>query len=70
MEVIMLAVTGVLNIVCFLIGAKVGQTIVNGERLETPTLNPFKAIRDHENRKKAEIEQDKIEKILQNHRQK
>ena len=66
MEVFTIAVIGVINILCFVIGAKVGQTIVKGERVEMPNLNPMKAIRQSNARKAIEMEQDKINTILRN----
>ena len=66
MEVFTFAVIGVLNIVCFVIGAKVGQTIVKGEKVEIPNFNPIKAIRESNARKAVEMEMDKINTILRN----
>jgi hypothetical protein len=57
---------GTLNVVCFLIGAKVGQKVVKGETIEIPSLNPLKAYREREDRREAEREQDKIATIMQN----
>lgn len=65
-EVLLLAITGLFNIICFVIGAKVGQTIVKGEKVETPNLNPFKAYRENQARKVAEMKQDKLDTILRN----
>ena len=64
--ILSIAIVGTLNIACFFIGAKVGQTVAKGEKIEAPTLNPIKAIREHQDRKEAEIEQDRINTILQN----
>lgn len=66
MEVLIYAVIGLLNIVCFVIGAKVGQTIVKGERVELPNLNPLQAIRENRAKREAENEQAKRDKILRN----
>ena len=66
MEVLLLVVMGAVNIACFVIGAKVGQTVVKGEKVETPTINPVKAIKAHLERKEAEYEADKLDVILQN----
>lgn len=63
---ILILVTGTLCIVCFFIGAKVGQKARNGEAVELPSVNPLKGIREHQNRKAAEREQSKIETIMQN----
>lgn len=66
MDILAIALTGFLNIACFVIGAKVGQTIVKGERVELPNINPLKAIRENQAKKKVEIEQDKLSKIMRN----
>lgn len=66
MEVLLLAVTGALNIVCFIVGAKVGQKVSKGEIVEIPTVNPLKAVKESRARKAVEQEQDKINKILRN----
>lgn len=67
---ILIAIVGALNIVCFFIGAKVGQTVSKGERIETPELNPVKAIKEHQERKAAEKEHEKeqsrIDTIMRN----
>ncbi len=54
------------NILCFMVGAKVGQAASKGEKIETPTVNPMKAYREHQERKEAEKEQDKLDTIMQN----
>lgn len=61
-----LFVVGALNIACFVIGAKVGQTASKGEPIEVPNLNPLKAIQEHQDRKQAEREQERYEAILRN----
>lgn len=66
MEVLLLAVMAASNILCFMVGAKVGQTVSKGEKIETPTVNPLKAYKEHQERREAEKEQDKLETIMQN----
>ena len=66
MEVLLLLATGALCIVCFLTGAKVGQTVSKGEEIKTPTVNPLKAYREHEAKREAQREQDRIETIMRN----
>lgn len=61
-----LLITGLLCILCFVIGARVGQKVDNGERIELPNLNPLKAVRQREARREAEIKQDKFDKVLRN----
>lgn len=63
---ILIAIVGTLNIVCFFIGAKVGQTVAKGEKIELPNVNPIEVIREHKDKKEAEREQDRIEVIMQN----
>ena len=57
MEVLLMLGTGVLCIACFLIGAKVGQKVSNGEDIKLPEVNPLKAYREREARKAAEVHQ-------------
>ena len=65
MEILLVLAVGAMCIGCFIVGAKVGQTVAKGETIETPTVNPLKAIREHDAKKEAKIEQDRIEKIMQ-----
>ena len=66
MDILTIAVIGTLNIVCFLIGAKVGQKVVKGEEIELPTINPMKIYQDQVERHEAQREKDKVETILRN----
>ena len=66
MEVLLLAVMGAVNIFCFMIGAKVGQTVVKGEKVEMPSIDPLKAVREHEAKREAQKEQDRLNAILRN----
>lgn len=66
MEILLALTVGALCIGCFLIGAKVGQTVSKGETLELPSVNPFEAYRKHEAKKEAEKEQEKIDTIMRN----
>lgn len=66
MEAILLLVMGVLNILCFIIGAKVGQAVVKGEEVKVPNLSPLQAYKEHSKKREAEKEQSKLDTILQN----
>ena len=66
MEALMLAVMGLTNIACFIIGAKVGQTVTHGKDIEVPTINPMEAYRKHEARKAAQAEQERVDTIMRN----
>lgn len=66
MEALLLIVAGAVNVVCFTVGAKVGQTVTKGERVTMPDINPIKAVLRHNQKVKADIERDKAETILHN----
>lgn len=69
MEILLALVVSILNGVCFFCGLKVGMSVVKGEPIELPSLpsiNPLQAYRERQNRKEAEMEQDKLDTILQN----
>ena len=66
MEFLIILAVGTLNVVCFLIGSKIGQKVAKGEDIELPSLNPLKAYREAQDRKQAEKEADKLDTILQN----
>ena len=56
----------VMNLFCFVAGAKIGQKVSKGETIETPELNPMKAWREREERKQAEKEENRISTIMEN----
>ena len=66
MEVLLLAVMAISNIGCFLIGAKVGQAVSKGEKVELPSVDLLKAAREREAKQEAELEQSQITTILEN----
>lgn len=66
MEVLLLLVMGVTNILCFMIGAKVGQKVVKGEEVQFPSLDPLKSYREHQDRKEAQQVQKAVDVIMQN----
>ncbi len=63
---LMILTLGFVNLACFLMGATVGQAASKGEKIATPTVNPIKAYREHEAKKEAQMEQNRIDTILQN----
>lgn len=66
MEILLAATVGAMCITCFLLGAKLGQTVSKGEDIELPSVNPFEAYRKHEARKEAQMEQDRLDTIMRN----
>ena len=66
MELLTLIVCGVMNALCFFLGAKVGQKVIKGEYVEMPNINPMEAYRQHQSRKEEERMTDRNEAILRN----
>ena len=65
MEIVTVAaVIAASNILCFIVGAKVGQTVKNGEKIDTP--HPVQAVRDLSQSVKVEKERDRDAVILNN----
>ena len=61
MDGIVLAIS---NILCFIIGAMVGQKVVKGEDIKLPS--PVKAIKEHKKQVEAEQAQSKLDTIMSN----
>lgn len=52
METIILIVSiGIMNILCFFIGAKVGQKVIKDEPIKLPKIDPFATIKRHNDNK-------------------
>ena len=65
-NILMILALGALNIVCFFIGAKVGQKVVKGEEIKAPEITIPTPISDYRKKKQVEAEQNKIDTILSN----
>jgi hypothetical protein len=65
-SILLSLITGALNVVCFFIGAKVGQKVVKGEEIQAPEINLTNPVKAYREKKKAEYEQDRIDTIMQN----
>lgn len=66
MELILIAVVSAFNVMCFIIGAKVGQKVARNETIKLPNFNPFEAVREMQEKKEAEREQQRTDTILHN----
>lgn len=66
MELLTIVAVSLLNIICFITGAIVGQKVVKGEKIELPKLNPMEIYKEHQEKKEVEKEKDKLETILRN----
>ena len=66
MEVLIIAVMGAVCITCFMVGAMVGQAVARDEKVELPSIDPLKAVREHQAKKREDMEQDRIDTIMRN----
>ena len=66
MEVLLLLVMAMANIMCLIVGAKVGQAVSKGEEVKLPAVNPLEAYKTNKERKEAEAEQGKLDTIMHN----
>lgn len=66
MDVLLILAAGAVNVLCFFIGAKVGQTVSKGETIQTPEVNPIKAYKEHKAQKEADKDAKRLEVIMQN----
>ena len=66
MDALTILTLGFVCLSCFLMGAKVGQAVSKGEKIETPTVNPMKAHREREEKREAQKEQERLDTILRN----
>lgn len=65
-NILMILILGALNIVCFFVGAKIGQKVVKGEEIKAPEITIPTPVQDYSKKKQAEAEQNKIDTILNN----
>lgn len=67
MEMILLVIfMNMGNILCFIIGAKIGQKVEKGERITLPNLNPIKAVKESIENKKEERTIQEYQKLFDN----
>ena len=66
MEVLLLAVMGAVNLLCFVVGAKVGMAVKKDEEIKLPSMNPVEAVREYKDKRADREEQARIDKIMQN----
>lgn len=64
--ILLMTYTGILNIVCFYIGAKVGQKVVKNQELKLPTVNPIQIMQEHEEKREVAKEMEDLETMLRN----
>lgn len=54
------------NMLCFMLGARVGQKVIKGEPIEMPKIDPMRAVKERQDRRAAEAEQERYDAILRN----
>ena len=64
--ILLIVAVALINVLSFTIGAKIGQKVVKGEKIELPKVNPMEAYREHQEKKAVAEELDKIETIMRN----
>lgn len=62
--IILILLVGGLNLLAFLIGARVGQKVVNKEPIELPS--PVTIYREHKEKAEARVEQERLNVMLEN----
>ena len=62
----LIAVISILNIVCFFVGAKVGQKVVNNEPIKLPNMNPVKVIEEYKEAEENKEEKERFNTMLDN----
>ena len=65
-SLILIISVGLMNVLCFLIGAKTGQKASKGEDITLPKINPIEAVRTHEENKQQKKEEDNFNTMLEN----
>lgn len=66
MEILLCIFMSIAMPVCLVIGLAIGQRFGRGERIELPSIDPMKAVREKQDRKQAEAERERYETIMRN----
>lgn len=66
MEAAIIVATGLICIICFIVGASVGQSVAKGEEVKLPAINPIEVYRANQAKKEAQMEQDRVDTIMRN----
>lgn len=66
MEILLIVSIGIMNILCFFVGAKIGQKVSRGETIEVPNLNPMNVIRNEIDSFEERKEQERYKTIMDN----
>jgi hypothetical protein len=64
--ILLILVIGLINALCFFIGAKIGQKVVRGETIETPLKSPLEVVREAKSNFEYRKEQERLQTIADN----
>lgn len=64
MDILTILVIVIANLASMMFGTWLGQKVVRGERIEAP--NPIKAIKENKIKKEEQVEQNRMNTILEN----
>jgi hypothetical protein len=64
--IVLVAIVSAFNVMCFIVGAKVGQKVAKDEPIELQIPNPMKVIRELQDKREADREQQRVNTILEN----
>lgn len=59
-------ITGISNILCFLIGVNVRQKVDKGEEVKLPNVNPVEVYHEHKERQEQKLKASQREVLLRN----
>ncbi len=63
---VMFIISSIINIFCFIIGAKVGQSVSKGADVKLPNLNPIKLIKEQKENKENREQLEKYNTMFEN----
>lgn len=64
--ILLIVAVALINVLSFTIGAKVGQKVVKGEKVELPKVNPMEIYKEKQDKRAAAEEINKLETIMRN----
>ena len=64
--ILLILVIGIINALCFFIGAKIGQKVVRGETIETPLKTPSQLVSEAKSNFEYRKEQERLQTISDN----
>lgn len=64
--ILLILVIGIINALCFFIGAKIGQKVVRGETIETTIKSPLELVSEAKSNFEYRKEQERLQTISDN----